>query len=212
MRFVFSIAVLANMHAAVVLDRMAVIVAKHVIKASDIHRDLGVTGFLNRTQPDFSVGARRKAADRLIEQTLIRDEIVNGEYQWARESEAVATLNGLRRTRFGGSDAQLKNALARYGVTEDDLAAHILWQLTVLKFIDTRFRTGVMVSDEDSHKYYEKHLADLKRQYPQAATFEALEPKIRSALEGERINQNFVDWIERKRKLTNVRFLQGAFE
>src|SRR5215469_6817936 len=103
---------------AVVIDRMAVIVGKHVIKLSDINRDLRATEFLNHQPPDFSPDARRKAADRLIEQTIIRDEIANGGYQWAPEADADAMLSKLRQERFAGSDAQLRAALSGYGLTE----------------------------------------------------------------------------------------------
>jgi hypothetical protein len=39
-----------------------------------------------------------------------------------------------------------------------------------------------------------------------------LEPKIRASLEGERINQNFVESMDEARKRVHVRDLQGAFE
>ena len=197
---------------AVVIDRMAVIVGKHVIKLSDIYRDLRATEFLNRQQPDFSAGARRKAADRLIEQTIIRDEIAHGGYKWASEADADAMLSKIRQDRFGGSDTRLRAALSGYELTEEDLRAQLLWQLTVLRFIDQRFRAGVLVTDEDVRNYYDQHLADLKRQYPQDSSFQTLEPKIRASLEGERINQNFVQSMDQARKRVNVRYLQGAFE
>jgi hypothetical protein len=81
-----------------------------------------------------------------------------------------------------------------------------------LRFIDQRFRAGVLITDEDVRNYYDQHLVDLKRQYPQDNSFEALKPKIRASLEGERINQNFVQSIEAARKRAHVRYLQGAFE
>jgi peptidyl-prolyl cis-trans isomerase SurA len=200
------------LQSAVVVDRMAVIVDKHVIKSSDIYRDLAATEFLNREQPSFSAEARHKAADRLIEQTIIRDEIANGGYRWASQADADALLNDIRRDRFAGSGAQLQAALARYGLTEEELRAQLLWQLTVLRFIDERFRTGVLITDDDVRTYYDQHLADLKREYPRDSGFESLKPKIRASLEGERINQNFVESIEAARKRVHVRYLQGAFE
>ena len=84
------------LHGAVVYDRMAVIVGKRVIKSSDIGRDLRVTAFLNREQPSFSADARRKAADRLIEQTILRGEITSGGYGGASEDDAAAMLGKLR--------------------------------------------------------------------------------------------------------------------
>jgi hypothetical protein len=195
-----------------VVDRMAVVVGKHVIKSSDIFRDLGATEFLNRERPNFSPDARHKAADRLIEQTIIRDEIANGGYKWAPSADADAMLSKIRQERFGDSNVRLRAELSRYGLTEQELREQLLWQLTVLRFIDQRFRAGVLVTDEDVRTYYDVHLADLKRQYPQDSGFKELEPKIRASLEGERINKNFVESIEGARKRVHVRYLQGAFE
>ena len=39
----------------------------------------------------------------------------------------------------------MRQDLNQYGVTEDELHDALLWQLTVLRFIDERFRPGVMV-------------------------------------------------------------------
>ena len=70
----------------------------------------------------------------------------------------------------------------------------------MLRFIDQRFRDGALVSDEDVRNYYDQHLAQLKREYPRDSTFVALEPKIRQTLEGERVNQNFAEAMNRARQ------------
>jgi parvulin-like peptidyl-prolyl isomerase len=212
LRTILLLSFVSLLRGAVVVDRMAVIVDKHVIKSSDIYRDLAAAQFLNREQPDFSAGARHKAADRLIEQTILRDDIASGGYRWASQDDADALFNDIRRDRFANSGAQLQAALSRYGLTEEELRAQLLWQLTVLRFIDQRFRAGVLITDEEVRAYYDRHLADLKRENPQDSSFEALKPKIRASLEGERINQNFVESIEAARKRVHVRYLQGAFE
>jgi hypothetical protein len=212
LRTILLLGLASALDGATVVDRMAVVVGKHVIKSSDIFRDLGATEFLNREQPDFNADARHKAADRLIEQTIIRDEIANGGYKWASSADADALLDKIRQERFGDSSARLRAELSRYGLTEQELREQLLWQLTVLRFIDQRFRAGVLITDEDVRNYYDLHLADLKRQYPQDNSYKVLEPKIRASLEGERINQNFIESIEGARKRVHVRYLQGAFE
>jgi hypothetical protein len=212
LRTILLLGLAGALESAVVVDRMAVIVDKHVIKSSDIYRDLGATEFLNREQPNFSADARHKSADRLIEQAIIRDEISRGGYRWAASADADALLNKIGQDRFGGSSVRLRAELSRYGLSEDELRAQLLWQLTVLRFIDQRFRNGVLITDEEVRTYYDQHLADLKREYPQDSSYKALEPKIRASLEGERINQNFVESIDAARKRAHVRYLQGAFE
>jgi hypothetical protein len=183
-----------------------------VIKLSDIDRDLRVTEFLNQEPPNFSSEAKHKAADRLIDQAIIRDEIATGGRPAPGDAEADALLRQLRHDRYGDSDSNLRAALSIYGFTEVQLRAQLLWQLTVLRFIDQRFRPGVLVTDEDVRMYYDQHLGDLRREHPQDNSLEALEPKIRVSLEGERINQNFIEWLDAARMRNRIEYRQGAFQ
>jgi len=196
---------------AVVLDRIAVIVGRHVVKQSDIDRDLRITEFLNRQPLNLSPGAKKQAAERLIDQEIIRQEIAMGDYQRPPNSDASALLDRLRKDRFGGSDSRLRQAIAEYGLTEDDLREELLWQLTVLSFIDQRFRLGVLVTDDEVKTYCEEHLAELRRKYSKA-TCEALAPETKTLLEGEQVNQNFEDWLKQARAMERIDYKQEAFQ
>jgi len=195
-----------------VIDRVAVVMGKHAIKLSDVDRDLRVTQFLNREPLKLGSDARRRAADRLVDQSIISDEIANEAMAKPAGSDAEAMMERLRRDRFGGSDARLRQALMAYGLTEDTLRAELLWQIEVLRFIDQRFRPGVVVTDDEVRQYYDEHRSELARQYPQTPKLEELEPKIRASLEGERINQSFVQWLDRARQRNRVEYRQGAFQ
>jgi hypothetical protein len=197
---------------AVVLDRIAVIAGAHVVKLSDIERDIRLTDFLNRATLSFNSAARREAAERLITQEIIRDEIASGGYRRPPESQAVQLETDLRRDRFAGSDARLREGLERYGLAEPDLRAQLLWQITVLQFIDQRFRGGVVVTDEEARDFYDEHYVELSKKYPKDNSLEALEPKIRTMLEGQRIDEAFNDWLDQQRKSYHVEFKPGAFE
>jgi hypothetical protein len=198
--------------AVVVLDRMAVIVGKHVIKASDIDWDLRVTEFLNRKPLNFSPQAKRESAERLIDQEIIRQEIVTGNYRRPPDNDAGALESQLKRDRFSGTDLRMREELQRYGITEEQLRAQLLWQLTVLRFIDQRFRPSVIVNDEEVRAYYDQHVAELRRQYTDDNSFDTLEPKIRSQLEGQRINDAFNEWLEAARKRARIEYKQEAFQ
>jgi peptidyl-prolyl cis-trans isomerase SurA len=196
---------------AVIFDRIAVIAGTHVIKTSDIDRDIRLTDFLNRVPVNFTASAKREAAERLITQQIIRDEIVSGGYRRAPESEAVEFEGELRRDRFGGSEQRLVEELQHYGLTRAQLREQLLWQITVLQFIDERFRGGIVVTDEDIRTYYDQHVAELQRQSPKKQSFEELAPKIRTLLEGERVNKAFNEWLDQGRKNYRVAFKPGAF-
>jgi hypothetical protein len=210
-RAILTLALAFHVQAAVVIDRIAVVVGKHVIKSSDIDRDLRVTEFQNRTALDLSAAAKRKSAERLIDQSIIRDEISVGGYNRASDADAEAMLAQIRRERYAGSEARMRQELARYGVSEDQLREELLWQLTVLRFIDERFRPAVLVTDQEIREYYNQHLAQLKRQYPKDYSFSALESKIRNVLQSEGVDKQFDAWLDEARKNQRVEYKQEAF-
>jgi len=197
---------------AVIIDRIAVIVDKHVIKASDIERDLRSTQFLNRDPLDLSAQAKRKSAERLIDQSVIREEMEQGAYSQASAADLEGMWKRLLAERFGGSTTRLRAELAKYGLTQEQLRTQLQWQLDVLKFIDQRFRPGVLVTDDEVKSYYDQHTAELKQQFPQVTTYAGMEPKILASLEGERLNQNFDQWIAEARKRARIEYRQGALQ
>src|ERR1700677_3696948 len=152
---------------AVILDRIAVIAGTHVIKTRDMERDIPLTDFLKRAPLDLKTSAKREAAERLITQEIIRDEIVSGGYRRPPEAEAGDLEAQLRRDRFGGSEPRLVEGLQHYGLTRAELRGQLLWQITVLQFIDERFRGGVVVTVDEVRDFYDGHYVELRQQYPQ---------------------------------------------
>jgi hypothetical protein len=197
---------------AVVVDRIAVIVGKHVIKLSDIERDLRLTQFLNGEPLNLSAEAKRKQAERDIDQQIIRAELDTGGYSRATDPEAEALLDQIRQDRYAGSGTKMRAALAQYGLTEDQLRGQLLWQLTVLEFIQQRFRPEVTISDDQVRAYYNQHIIELKREHPDDSSFEALEPEIRNALEGEPVTREFENWLSQQRQQIKIQYRQGAFQ
>jgi len=208
----FLCALLAAGSDSVVLDRIAVIVGKHVIKISDIDVDLRLTAFLNREPVHNDADNKRRSAERLIDQEIIRQEIISGGFRRPAESQAAAFESQLTRDRFGGAEARLRAELTRYGLSASDLREQLLWQLTVLSFIDQRFQAGAVVADEDVRSYYDQHMADLRRQNPQGSSYESLAPQIRKVLEGERVNQNFNQWLGQARSRYRIEYKQEALK
>src|SRR5215471_13265609 len=98
----------AGAQGEVVIDRIAVIVGKHVIKLSDVERDLRLTAFLNRATLDLSLKAKREAAERLVDQQIIRGELAAGGYERATDAQADVLLAEIRRDRFADSAEKLR--------------------------------------------------------------------------------------------------------
>ena len=191
-------------HAAVVIDRIAVVVNRHAVKSSDMERDVRLTDFLNKAPFRLDAAAEKAAEERLIDQQIIREEISSGGYKRATDADAETLLDQIRRDRFGASDARLRAGLLPYGLTQEQLRAQLLWQLTVLRFINDRFRTGVLVSDEDVQKFYEEHRASIGKPLAEASA------SIRSTLEGNQVTQQFESWLSEERKRTAIEYKTGA--
>jgi hypothetical protein len=196
--------------ASTVVDRIAVVVGRRAIKTSDIDRDIRVASFLNRQEADNRADAKRKVAERLIDQELVRQDMVSGQYPMPTEKDVTDFLQRLKRDRFRNSETEYRAALAKNRLTEEELRRHLLWQLTVLRFIDQRFRPAVLVTDEDVAAYRKEHAAELQKTYPRESG-EALDKRVQEILTGERINQAFDEWLAESRRNTRIEFRPQAF-
>lgn len=192
-----------------IIDQIAIIIGNSIIKDSDIDRDVRVTEFLNGDPLDLSDAARKKAASRLIDQVFIRREIDIGDYPQASWKEAGEQLDRLKRQRFK-TQAAFGQALRRYGFPEIDLRTQFQWQLTILSFIEIRFKPVVIVTDEDIEKYYNQHLAQLQREHPGKASLEDLHEEIRQLISEERVNQQFFAWLDVQRKDATIQYREAS--
>ncbi len=79
-RIVAVLSLMSCVLPAVVIDQIAVVVGRAIVKDSDIDRDLRVTEFLNGDRVSENESARKAAVNRLIDQAFIRREIQVGDY------------------------------------------------------------------------------------------------------------------------------------
>jgi hypothetical protein len=176
---------------AAVVDRIAVIVGSDVITESEVLREVRLTEFLNGQPPDTGPAARRAAAERLVDQQLIRTEMEAGSYPVAPAAQADEMLRSFRQQRFGGDDAALTAALAKYGLSEEELKDHLLWEASVLRFTDARFQIAIGPPPAQS--------AD--RVSPGAAMPPA-----------ESVDQQLDEWLKQQRAATPIQLKPEAFQ
>src|SRR6202171_3261219 len=174
---------------AEIVDRISVIVDGHIIKHSDIIKDIRLTDLLNHDTPTFSTGEQKKALARLIDQALIRKELQAGLYSNPEPSEVDALLQQLKQSF--GSEAAYRSDLKSYSVSEEDLRRHLNWQLTVLRFINIRFASGAQIPDAEVRAYYQQHLPDFRRAGKPKLDLESLRAEMEQTLAGERVNPQF---------------------
>jgi peptidyl-prolyl cis-trans isomerase SurA len=196
---------------AEIIDRIAVVVGSSVITASELERELRLTAFLNSEKLNLGPQEKRKAADRLVEQRLIRREMELNRYPTPDPAQADRLLEDIKKTRFTGQ-AQYEQALKEYGLTETELKAHLFWQLTTLQFIDLRFRPGIQISEEEIEQ-------EFARRHPQAGLNSAARPvslderraKIEEELLQLRLDQYLDQWLKSGRERTRIEFRTEVF-
>lgn len=195
---------------AEIIDRLAVSVGNAVITESEIDVEIRMASFLNGEQPDFTPASRRKAADRLVEQKLIRREVQLSRYPAPAKSEIEPML---KRTVAGFPDpAAFRAALEKYGITEQELLAHLAWQMTFLRFIDVRFRPGIQVTDQEIQDYYNKVLLPAARNPGEKVTLEAARDKIEEILTAQRVDRDLNQWLRGARQRARVEYREDAFQ
>ena len=77
-----------------------------------------------------------------MDQQLIRKEMRIGGYAEPTDAEIETLLGTIRQQHYPG-DSQYREALARYGITEEELKNHLRWQLQALRFTEARFQTNL---------------------------------------------------------------------
>lgn len=146
--FLLAVWVVVSAPAAVV-DRVAVVVGNDVITEGEVLDELRLQQFMTSQPLDFSPQKRHEAAERLVDQQLIRREIEVAHYKEPSPADADSMLRNFRREHFH-NDAEYRAALQKYGITEDQLKQYLLWQLTALRFTDERFHPNVAEGPESS--------------------------------------------------------------
>ena len=174
-----------------VIDRVAVVVGKQVITDTEVRTEVRLTQFLNGEPLDLSGKARREAAERLVDQQLVRAEMQIGGYQLPAQEEGDALLQRFRQQNHP-NEAAFHALLQKYGLTEDAVKRHLLWQSAALRFAEQRFR--------------------MANPPPPAASADRLADHALPASSKAEEEDEMDAWLKQARSGTRIQFRQGAFQ
>lgn len=195
--------------AAEIIDRIAITVGKQVITESQIDQEIRVTAFLNREKVDLSTAARREAAGRLIEQALVRREMDFSRYPLPELSDTGELLQSIKA--MYPNEAEFQEALQSYGITLDDLTRRLWWQLTLLRFIDYRFRPGIQIPPADVQAYYRQQVFEWQQKGTRPIpTLEESRDQIEEILTQHKIDQALDQWLAEARSQATINYLDPA--
>ena len=113
--------------------------------------------------------------------------------------EIAASLREVRSQIPGASaDDQWQAMLARYGVTEQDVANRIFLQVKVLRFIDLRFRGLANVDKAEVDAYYqEKFVPELRKQGAPVPPLNEVSGKLTQIMIEQRIDEMLDEWLQK---------------
>lgn len=196
---------------AEVIDQIAVTLGKTVITESDVINQMKLAAFLNDEPLDLSPEARKQAAQRLVEQVLIRREMEISRYPMPDPSAVDPLMEDIRKERFPDAEA-FRTALEKHGVTEQELRQRLLLQVVTLRFIDYRFRPGVVVSDEEVEEYYKKEfLPKWKNGVVTPPTLEDTRDQIEEILIREKVNEALDRWLGEAAREASIQYREAVF-
>jgi len=195
---------------AEILDRLALSVGGEIITEQQVLLHLRTAALLNGELAKETPVEKRRAAQKLVELTLIRIEMQNNKYPLPSEEEIQAALESVKKQRFAGNQSAYMAALAKEKLAEADLKDSLQWQLAILSFIDFRFRPGVQIPEEEIREYFQfdypkEFGAKAKRFYNQAR------PEILELLTQQRIDNLLDRWLNQTEASTKIHWVESVF-
>ena len=212
-RLVLALLAFAVLAPAEIIDRIAVSVGNRVIAESDLNREIRVAAFLDGVKPDFSPAGKRATAQRMVEQVLIRRELEISRYPVPSAAEVAPVLEAFKKEHFP-NDAEYQRALADYGIADQDVKDLLLWQRTLLLFIEVRFQSGVQVTGPDIQEYFDKVVQPAaETAHPgQPIALEDYRDRIEQTLTGQRADREMDTWLKEARNRTEIVFHEEVFQ
>ena len=186
---------------AVVVDRIAVIVANQIITSSDIETRLRLSAFENGAAPaDFSLAARRTALQSLIDQRLVGKEMELGHYPRLEAAERARLVSAFAVSAFNSSMEEMDRALARAGLQRKDLEEDLARQAELLTFLSLRFRPAVQISDADVDTRYRERTGP-------RVPLDEVRQSIEQSITAEQADRELDAWLAARRKSTRIVFV-----
>ncbi len=209
----------ASPQSAAVLDRVEAVVNNQAILTSDIQNEIRLSVL------DPERGARRQLTPRralqlLISRALIQQQIGQANMQ-APEPTADEISSRLKQMReqlpacvFANcaSDAGWASFLQVNGLTETEVESYTRLRMIVLSFIESRFRQGIQISQEQVEKYYRETLLPEYPKNEQAPPLDSVAPRIQEILLQQQVNALFGTWLQDLRKQGDVEVLDRELE
>jgi hypothetical protein len=196
------------------LDRVVAVVNGDVILESDVEEEVRFFAF-QLFQSKAGQEPRREALDRLIDRTLVRQQMRNQPgLPQVTDAQLDKELTQLRKSLpecamyACYTDTGWKKFCGLHGFTPEQVADRWRERMLLLAFIEQRFRTGIRVTHAEIEDYYNSNFVPrFKERNLPPPSLASISDRIQEIILQQRVNALLSEWLKGLRDQGTVQVL-----
>lgn len=203
----------------VVLDRVVAVINGNVLLESDVNEEMRFAA-LEPFEVSSGKDTRQDAMRRLINRALIMQQMKE-QQQFdinISDEDVEKSLIDLRThlpecVKDDCATAQGWNVFLRANdLSNQEVRDYWKERVTILRFIDLRFRSGISISQESIADYYAKSVVPVfERQHQTAPALKNVSARIQEVLLQQQVNGMLQAWLTSLRDEGSIRILDPAY-
>jgi peptidyl-prolyl cis-trans isomerase SurA len=198
--------------AGVLVDQVVAVVNGDLVLESDVQEEKHFAAFQPLTPKAYD---RDETVERLIDRDLILQQARLQPDDMVSRTDAIAQLQVLRKDipackqYHCETDAGWDKFVHDQGLTMDELISHWQQRMEILKFIEIRFRSGILITPAEIKDYYDETLlpAYAARHSP-APKLEVISDRIQEILLQQQVGSLLGDWLKSLKAQGTVRVMR----
>jgi peptidyl-prolyl cis-trans isomerase SurA len=181
---------------AVLVEKILAVVNGEVLTLQDFEDHLALRRVF---QPGTEGNERQVAFERLVEQTLLRQEALRTRVIQVDDAEVTQQIEAVNQQP--DQALMLEQVMRERGLSLRDVRGWIRKQLAVYAFIDRRVRLFVRVSEEQIGQYYHEHQQAIREPFT-----DVVREQVRRLLVEQQVNARLVDLVGELRRKASLDF------
>ena len=185
-----------------VVDRVLVTVNGEVVTESDIRWEIALDPDIEPL--DLSAENRRSMLERVIDQRILIQEASKVPQNPPTDEQIQQYIRNTFIERFASAEA-FRTRIRKVGLDLATLREIVGRRLTLLKYVDFRFRSFVIVQPDEIERYYnEVALPRMKNRGGNIRSREEMRSQIENTLAGEKINTELDRFLDEARAQAQI--------
>ena len=185
-----------------VVDRVLALVNGEVVTESDVRWELALDPEIDPL--DLSLENRRTMLERVIDQRILVQEASKIPQNPPTDEQVQQYIRSNFIERFASVEA-FRARMRKVGLDITTVREIVSRRLTLLKYVDFRFRSFVIVQPDEIERYYnEVALPRMKNRGGNVRTLDEMRAQIETNLAGEKINAELDRFLDEARARAQI--------